>query len=603
MNRYDVASVAKFNPLSFQEILLAPSMMRKNHDATIALAQSSVLKPDPLDVHYNRAMELKNQMDSEIAKNVEELNKEGFNSASYQNVQKLNRQYQDLISPTGEVGQINNAKKVYAENYKEFLDDATKNKGWSRERAIDNWQNRFANKYTGFGEDGKSITNIGQYGAPKKIEVLDKLKDVHSLLGEQVVGEMRASGYSFAPSPDGGMVMVDRSGRRIETSNKPNLNNALALLQNQFVDKEWKDSMQFEGANPLNVASQITNGVNAMLKTGVVDNRSENAQYIAPKEGKDDESKNGVLPSSVYDPSSTREVGKEIKDIDFSQIGTNQKPVILPKEATAEQIENAYKNQGGRYTYKNVLNPLQQKLYEVSYKRLLKNGRIPKGADMNDPKVASKIGFYMNNHLKIPTVGNDIIRADVKLNDSSFMGELKGQSPEDRNQTLTQDVRGNENNPGFRQMIDSETGKKVQLYEGEKIDYIGFDSPVNYRNYNFGNKYENSVMAHKAQVLDKNGNFVRNVTISRTPQEMKKAIFRRSYEVNQVYKTALENLGEWVQPTGKYSGSNNLKTIQVRYTDNGKFQLKSGKNISKEMEASEYFNEMDMIMEDVGDKN
>ena len=33
MNRYDVASVAKFNPLSYQEIMTAPLAMREKHDS------------------------------------------------------------------------------------------------------------------------------------------------------------------------------------------------------------------------------------------------------------------------------------------------------------------------------------------------------------------------------------------------------------------------------------------------------------------------------------------------------------------------------------------------------------------------------------------
>jgi hypothetical protein len=114
MNRYDSGSVSNFNPLSFQELSIAPMMQRQKHDEAIAKADALRIKADPLPVHLNRAVELKNQMDNEIAKNVDELNTNGYNPTTFQNIKKLNRQYNDLISPTGEIGQINAAKQVYA---------------------------------------------------------------------------------------------------------------------------------------------------------------------------------------------------------------------------------------------------------------------------------------------------------------------------------------------------------------------------------------------------------------------------------------------------------------------------------------------------------
>ncbi len=162
MNRYDTTSVAKFNPMSYQEIMAAPLAMRQKHDNAILAAEAMRLKPDPHSKHYSRALELKQQMDNEIANNVDTLNKEGYNSTTFQNITKLNRQYQDLISPTGEIGQINAAKTVYDTNQEEFIKDAAK-QNIGRDRAINLWKEK-TNYYTGFGEDGKSITNVSPQG-------------------------------------------------------------------------------------------------------------------------------------------------------------------------------------------------------------------------------------------------------------------------------------------------------------------------------------------------------------------------------------------------------------------------------------------------------
>lgn len=285
MNRYSQVSTSEFQPLSLQEVMMTPLMQRQKHDQLIAqqeMLRQGLAKADPLDVHMNEALNVKSAIENKLTSQAELLGREGVNPNTQGEFLALNREYQNLIAPTGRLGQINAAKQVYAKNFNDYLEDAQKNKGWSRERALANW-NQFSKQYTGF--EGDKISNIGQLGAPKKVEVMDVLKDVKGLLGEQVVGEMRASGYSFQPSPDGGMVMVDRSGRRIETSNRPNLQHAQNLINQKLVGKEWQDSIRFEGENTPNVYNQLTSGINSMLSTGVVDNRGENAQYIAPKEG------------------------------------------------------------------------------------------------------------------------------------------------------------------------------------------------------------------------------------------------------------------------------------------------------------------------------
>ena len=287
MNRYSDYSVSVYDPMSFEDIARVPMMKRAQHDASQAKLEadlSEINKIDSLDVHQPEAMRIKSDLLKQINSQAEQLAREGFTNNTTPALLKTNREIQDLFAPTGRAGQINAAKKVYIENRKDFLDDATKTKGWSMERALNAWTDFSSiNLYTGY-DSGNNITNIGLLGAPKKIETLDKLKSVHDLLGEQVVGEMKASGYGFAAGPNGSTIMIDNSGRRIETSNKPNLQSALNLLDNQFNEKEWSDSRKFEGANSDSVKSQVINGVNSMLKTGIVDNRSENTQYIDAKE-------------------------------------------------------------------------------------------------------------------------------------------------------------------------------------------------------------------------------------------------------------------------------------------------------------------------------
>ena len=599
INRYDTISTSTYNPRSLQETLMVPLMRRQQHDDAnkqLYTQLGELDKVDPLDVHYNDAQRIKSQLLGKISSQSEKLAREGFNVNTTGDIFKTNREVAEQYSPTGTIGQINAAKKAYAKNFNDYLEDAQKNKGWSRERALANWD-KFSKQYTGY--EGNKISNIGQLGAPKKVEVMDVLKDVHSLLGEQVVGEMKASGYRFDPGPNGSVVMVDQSGRRIETSNRPNLQAAQNLVNQKLAGKEWQDSIKFEGENTQNIYNQLASGINSMLSNKVVDNRSENAQYITPKSSGTGSNKGSIFNDAIQDPTTIKNLDKNTGEVDFKRIGTlrDDRTTIGYDQTTQSPIYGG--SNKVKSSYKDVLSPMQQKFYETAAKRLIKSGRLSENADLNNTKNAEKIGFYMKNYMKFPTVASDIIRADVAIDNKLFSGNLASKDQTSRNRTLTQDLRQTEDGTPLRTMIDVETGKKIKFGTGDKVDYLGVESPINYSTYGFQNKFEQSVMGHRAQILDKDGNVKANVVISRTPNEMKDPTFKKMYEINQVYKNGLNNLGDWVRPTGKYSGSKELAKTKVKVNDDNTFQIQiDGYGESPKMNNEQFIQHMQSIMED-----
>jgi len=599
MNRYSQITPSEFNPLSLQEVMVTPLMQRQKHDQLLAqqeMLKQGLAKVNPLDVHLNEALKYKSDIENKLTAQAELLSREGINPNTQGDFLALNREYQNLVSPTGKLGQINAAKQVYAKNLNDYLEDAQKNKGWSRERALANWDT-FSKQYTGFEDD--KISNIDQLGAPKKVEVMDVLKDVHSLLGEQVVGEMRASGYRFDPRADGSMVMVDQSGRRIETSNRPNLQAAQNLVNQRLAGKEWQDSIRFEGENTKNVYNQLTSGINSMLSNKVVDNRGENARYIAQsKPTKTGKESTPMLNDAIQDPTTIKNLDKNTGEIDFKRIGTlrDNRGTIGYDETTHTPLYGS--SEKVKSTYKDILPPIQQKFYETAAKRLIRSGRLSEKADLNSTENAEKIGFYMKNHMKFPTVASDIIRADVAIDNKLFSGNLASKDAASRNRVLTQDLRQTENGAPLRTMLDVETGKKVKFETGDKVDYLGVESPINYSNYGFENKFEQSAMGHRAQILDSEGNVKANVVISRTPNEMKDPTFKKMYEINQTYKSGLNNLGEWVRPTGKHSGSKELAKTKVKVNDDNTFQIQiDGYGESPKMNNEQFIQQMQSIME------
>ena len=601
MNRYDVASVAKFSPLSFNELAAAPTMMRQKHDASIAQAEALRIKANPLDKHLNRALEIKNQMDAEIAKNVDTLNKEGYNPTTFQNITKLNRQYQDMISPTGEIGQINNAKVVYDKAKEDFIQDAAK-QNIGRDQALKLWDKKTA-YYTGFGEDGKSITNVSPQGVAA-YQDYEKYKQVAKSLMGEVESESRSGGYKLVPSSlnNGTMVMVDSKGFQKKSTNLDALNNAIIAGTEMWLKPtgEGYKYNQDAGVDQNNFKQRFIGDFGSMLRTSEGSGYEENGQFINDATGPNGgSSKDSMFNDAIQDPNSIKNLDKSTGEIDFTKIGSKLGNTGGVGSTFTMGTSGGYTPQkSGIQTYKDVLSPIQQKFYETAAKRLIASGRLPKNADLNSTANAEKIGFYMKNHMKFPTVATDIIRADVAIDNQLFSGNLASKDQNSRNATLTQDLRQTKNGRPLRTMLDVENGGKVKLEEGDKIDYLGVESPINYSNYGFENKYEQSVMGHRAQVLDSKGNVKANVVISRTPNEMKDPTFKKMYEINHIYKNGLNKLGEWVRPTGNYSKSKELSKVKVRVNDNNTFQIQiDGYPISKELSNEEFILNMNKIME------
>ena len=283
MNRYDVASVAKFSPLSFNELAAAPTMMRQKHDASIAQAEALRIKANPLDKHLNRALEIKNQMDAEIAKNVDTLNKEGYNPTTFQNITKLNRQYQDMISPTGEIGQINNAKIVYDKAKEDFIQDAAK-QNIGRDQALKLWDKKTA-YYTGFGEDGKSITNVSPQGVAAYQDYNKDKQVAHSILGKTIRGVSSQGHHLEVDKQTGGVWEVTRNGKRVTNDNTKQVEAALKSTLDKWDNpngegKRWL----MDSGDGLN-RERIINDFNSMLETSDINDVSESANYNAPSTG------------------------------------------------------------------------------------------------------------------------------------------------------------------------------------------------------------------------------------------------------------------------------------------------------------------------------
>jgi hypothetical protein len=580
MNRFTEITPSQFNPLSLQEIMMVPAMKRKEHDEILAkqeLLRAGLAKVDPLDVHYDRALQLKHDLESQLDSTAEQLAREGFNSNMTSKAIALNRRYNDLTSPTGELGKINTAKQVYDKKKADFLKLATEQYG--AQQAINLW-NQKTKSYTGY-DPNQKIANIGDYGIVAKQDYQDDLKLFNGLLGSTMSEVSRGGGNITYDEKFGGFKTTNSNISQAAKNNLQQLNEMAKTLGLKWLNPtgEGYKFNQEAGINQSNFAKRFESDM-LMQKQSSSSNKSDfnvsfNESNKSGKEGSD------MIPTAEIDPTSTKEIGGDNGKVDFSRIGTipQKTPLTPPKNLTSltpEQQQRYYieaSKKGSKQTYTDIIkDPLVRKLYENTYKKLVKDKKIHPSRDMNDSVAASLIQNYINTKMPPVTLSNSVVRASIEPSSDMFLGAMVNKDANARNATMQQDLEY-----GFRSIIDPETGKELKPSEfkkkGWKVEYVGYDSPLNFRGYNFQNPKQ-QVMSHRVIVKDEEGNIIGNSVVGRTDKEQKSNEFKAASALTFSYRNAVLNSGEWTPFGTKESAPGNLRGMQIRYNLDGTVDVK-----------------------------
>lgn len=262
MNRFDNGSVSAYTPQSFQELAFVPLMKRQQHDEMSKnLAELNAIATDPLNEHRERALQLKNDLESKLGNLSGELASRGIDGIGKEAFYKLQKERNDLIAPTGEIGIINAAKVAEAKAKEDFMKNADKSFG---QNVLEQKWLEHRQKYAdmkGRDKDG-NIINISNLGSPKYVDLDTGIRDVLSTLGSTTTEKLLNSGLQFK-NTDHGVVMTNAQGSIVTETNDEQLNNALKALKTRFIDKtgEGRISRDFEGRTTNEDLDYINNRV------------------------------------------------------------------------------------------------------------------------------------------------------------------------------------------------------------------------------------------------------------------------------------------------------------------------------------------------------
>jgi hypothetical protein len=374
-NRYDSGTVSKFNPLSFQEIMFAPTAMRVNHDASIKRAEENTLQIDPLKEHLEESIKLKQDMNNKIRTQVDLINREGFNPNTTSQLSKINREFQDLNGPMGEVGKINASKIVYLNNQKEFLASAEK-EGIGSEQALILWKRKTAG-YTGYDEQG-GISDVNKQGVAAKQDYELDISRAAALLGSTTTSE-KSRGVRIVPMDmgDGTQMFVAKnsSGATVYSSNVDQVNASLKAINQKYHTSTGEGYLYNQDAGK-DITQQRTNNYFAsMLKTSTVDQTSESIQFL-PKAAKAESTTEPPKGSIINQTSTLKSDAEDIKTYNDakSQIKTlaNSKSLNAEQRAKLEDLRELQANAESKMLRdKNYIKA--QKEYYLAKENLSKN--------------------------------------------------------------------------------------------------------------------------------------------------------------------------------------------------------------------------------------
>lgn len=510
MNRFDNGSVSAYTPQSMQELAFTPLMKRAKHDEMSKnLAELDAIATDPLDKHQAEALRIKQEFEGKIGNLSGDLAARGIDSIGVGDFYKLKKEHDDLIAPTGRIGQINNSKILYNKREEDYIKSAEK-ENIGRDQALINWKEVNKN-YTGFSENGKDIKDVGELGANQFQDYDKQLALKHSLLGETIKG-ISVQGHHLEKGKDGEYWEVNKNGERIKSNNAIQVSNAR---------KAFKDSWLYgEGAKWAKEAAsgvdenRIDNDFNSMLKNSDVYKETVSANYHEPK-SLDDGSKN--RQSSLYgDPFDTQTIGGDKQDFsEIEKIGnqissntnlpTKDEFGVFDKTANDINIYNrTHKGQSWKST--DIKDPIQKALYDRAWKDAttgrgitLTNGKIGHltkesiALGKDNPTVRKRL----LDHLKLTpseTFHDKIIKTDQQYKDNGFPG-YANKDQTDRDKQVQNDLK-----------IGGTEGRRI-IVNGKPVDLNKFlsDNDANLEDITFSGIKSFDRIESKNDVTGSNG--------------------------------------------------------------------------------------------------
>lgn len=580
-NRFDNGSVSAYTPQSFQELSFTPMMKRAQHDEMSKnLAELDAIATDPLNEHREEALKLKQEFESKLGNISGELASKGIDGIGRENFYRLKKEHDDLIAPTGKIGQINAAKIAEAATKKQFFDSADKK--IPQDVLERNWQEH-RSKYTGYTDpDKKIISNINSLGSVGYQDLESDIKDKAPLLGETTKTKLRDLGASYEMRPQG-MILVTGDGKEITTENSQQLNELGKVLGSKYFNDKGEGYAynKFAGKDQQNQLDILNNSLKMMIDDKTVKDMNTNYQHINYPEGSGD----GENPEDPNNPDSIPEA--------VTTINSNEE---LLKGLTNENKDIPIGFSGGTGGASAQGKPLMTKEAQIKSpeyidlaQKIINQTPSLKGLNTNDQKVINATINYLNTHKNTQTV-NRIITPTTSKDTRGYSADEISKYTKMKQDAMETSIRN-----GMK-VFDSE-GNLIEKPKSKSIIYNGeytFNSIVPIKHTNSKTKFAPIA----ATMVDEDGN-EQKVYVEQNPDREKDPLFKAQYIAFQTLNKANKYRGLKQPLKNTFTEENlGLRDVNVIYNDDGSIKLEgkhyNGKNWEK-MTPQDFQNDSDFV--------
>ncbi len=540
VNRYTNIEPAKYNPMSLQELMLAPSYKRNQHDKLLENSETidtELAKVDPLDIHAEAAAKERQKILDGVNNQVELLNRDGFNNNSKSNFMKLNREYKNALSPTGSLGKINAAKQALNTAKKAHIDQAIE-EGFSPEEAQMNWQQHeqsYIDEYKATGE----VTPISNLSSPKYVDYITEANNIFKAAG---LTERDLAGGSISriiTTDPRGQYILNEGGGKITKTNRPHLEEAIKWLNNNInnPNSDLGKSIAYQGKSPSQVLSEIGNLAKVHLddSQGNDYTRTITGFKSAKELGIDDQNLGDLSYASTDAQNITRfneDMSNSLKNIIQGNLVSNSDGIKnINRSVGLGPIPFDTKRE--KASFKNSMSESQRAQYDKLYNGL-KNIRPELAAYGPDSIESAKIiSEYVEN------TGN-MLHQDIIITDDLVKeyGNSTGSNPKSKDDMLegiktTRTHRKYAINGEEMDYDDLPSEIKIAINEG-KVDYSGYMSPKNFRGFGKDSNKDLYVSPHILNYYDEDGESV-EILVGRETGDSAKPDFKADRQFNDIY--------------------------------------------------------------------
>jgi len=568
VNRFTEITPSTYTPQSLEELAFVPLMKRKKHDEILAKQQdiiSGLAKVDPYDKHFDEAIRLKNELESKIDQTASELATNGFNNDMVGKTIALNREYQNLISPTGRIGQIN-AEKQNILKINEEYDKLGKEKGWSQE-ITNYWKQKAIEDYNQtpiYDDNGRILKYTGPEGIANKIDYNKYLQDL-ATNAKMSTNEFASAVAGLSKDEASGYSVVNKSSYAHKLGdNYAAVKAAYDTLKQSMDDptSEVYKSMKYEQRDP-KALLDILNTQSGVYKQSV--KSTETGQDINPFGNGPDKTNTDASSTFGEDYNSTEIGGKDSDSYDqIRKVGTTDESLFNPSN---------YHNK--IHTFEDIKDPKQKALFQEKWNELTTKGVVIDGKKTFISAAGKKNGMSNRKNVELIikaleqhpiTLTSRLLTTDQVLNSQGFVAGL-GDKTEDIDKNIRRQI--SRDDASGRKLVDPKTHKVISW--NEAVDEYDLDdiSNVKYQGQISAHNWEDTshlgtnsrFSPHVITAKDKDGKWHSFQTTRLSSDNIGGNVARQN-DLQDNFRTATVAHGSWVNFK---SSSKNFKGIKIKY--------------------------------------